>query len=102
MITSGCICSDNEKKVFVLPIKFNGLDLLDYCETQNIEYRNSREVTKYLTENIILQNKIFEINAEEIKKSKNKLKPTRKLNEVTANIYEQSKRCIDVIHEVDS
>ena len=66
--------SDYEKKVFALSIKFNRLGPLDYCETQNIEYRNLREVTKDLTENIILQNKNFQINTEEIKKSNNKLK----------------------------
>ena len=76
--------SDYEKKVFALSIKFNRLGPLDYCETQNIEYRNLREVTKDLTENIILQNKNFQINTEEIKKSNNKLKSD------TSMIYEEN------------
>ena len=83
------------------------MGLLDNCETQNFEYQNSREVTKDLTENIILQNKNFQINTEEIK-SKNKLKSDintiyqQKLNEVTANKGKQSKRCIDIIREINS
>ena len=53
-----------------------------------IEYQNSRERTKNFTENIILRNKNFQTNTEEIKKSKNKLKSEKrmmyqnKLNEV--------------------
>ena len=58
----------------MLPIKIGGLSLFDYCETKNIEYQNSREVTNDPTANILLPNKNFQINAEEIKKSNNKLK----------------------------
>ena len=38
VITSGGICSDNERKLIALPIKFGGFGLLDYCETQKFEY----------------------------------------------------------------
>ena len=94
-------------KLFALTIKLGGLGLLDNCETQNFGYQNSREVKKDLTENIILQNKNFQINTEEIK-SKNKLKSDintiyqQELNEVTANKGKQSKRCIDIIRESNS
>ena len=107
-ITDGYIYPNNERKLFALPIKFSGYGLLDSCEPQNIEYRNSREVTKGLIEDMILLNKIFEINTEEIKKSKNKLKSEKniiyqkKLNEATANVDEQSTRCIDAIWEAIS
>ena len=60
--------SNYEKKVFALSNKFDRLGLLDCCEKQNIDYQNSREATKDLTKNIILQNKNFQINTEEIKK----------------------------------
>ena len=59
VITDGYICSDIDRKLFALSIKFGGLNLLDYCEIQNIEYLNSRKVTKDLTEYIILQNQNF-------------------------------------------
>lgn len=67
-ITSGYICSDNERTLFALTVKFGGLGLFDYCKAQNIEYRNSKKLTKDPTEAIILQNKKFQINTEEIKK----------------------------------
>ena len=62
MLTSRRICSDSERKLIALPIKFGGFGLLDYCKTRNFEYQNSKELTKGVTENIILQNKIFQIN----------------------------------------
>ena len=45
------------------------LGLLDYCETQNFEYQNSKELAKDVTKTIILRNKNFQTNTEEIKKS---------------------------------
>ena len=50
-----------------------------------------------------MQDKKFQINTEEIKKSKNNLISDKniiyqkKLNEVTANMDGQSKRCTDII-----
>ena len=65
-ITSRCICSDEWEEV-ALQIKFGGLDLLDYYETQNIENQNSSKVPKDVTGNMNLQNKSFPINTEKIK-----------------------------------
>ena len=98
-ITGGYICSDNDR---------NGLSFLKYNETQNIEYRNSRKITKELTENIILQNKQFQINNEEIKKTKKKIKTDKqtnyqnKLEELASNMNEQCKRNIEIIRETGS
>ena len=47
-ITSGYICSDNERKLFVLPIKFDGLGLVGYyCAYKilNIETREKKQKT---------------------------------------------------------
>ena len=107
-ITSGYICPDTERKLLELPIKFGGLGLRNYSETQNIEYQNSRTITKNLTENIILQNKHFQINKEEIKKTKNNLKTAKqityqkKLQELSSNMNEQFKRNIEIIRETGS
>ena len=35
-ITGRYICSSNERKLFVLPIRFGELGHLDYCETQKV------------------------------------------------------------------
>ena len=66
------------EKFLVLHIKLDGLGLLNYCETQNIEYRNSKETKKCLVETIILQNESFQVNTEEIEKLKNELKSAQK------------------------
>ena len=100
-ITGGCICSDNERKLLALPIKLGGLSLLKYNETQNIEYRNSRKITKELTENIILQNKQFQINNEEIKTDK-QTNYQNKFEELSSNMNEQCKRNIEIIRETGS
>ena len=68
MITGGYIYSGNKRKLFALPIKFGGLGLPDYRETQKREYRNSREVTKDLPENVILKKKNFQIILKKLKK----------------------------------
>ena len=57
--------------------------------TSNIKYWNPREATKDLTENIILQNIIFQMNTNGILKS-------------NKNMIYQQKRCIDVIRETVS
>ena len=62
------------------------LGLLDYCETQNFEYQNSKELAKDVTKNIILRNKNFQTNTEEIKISTDQWKSDK-------NIIYHQKHC---------
>ena len=63
--------------MIALAVKFGGLGLQNFCEVANIELLNSKEITRQLYENVITQNKDFQIGTEKIKTIKNKLK-TRK------------------------
>ena len=55
------------------------LGLLDYCETQNFEYQNSKELAKDVTKNITLRNKNFQTNTEEIKVSTDQWKSDKNI-----------------------
>ena len=53
--------------LLALRVKFGGLGLLNLCEIANIELLNSREITRELNENVITQNKDFQIDSEKMK-----------------------------------
>ena len=69
--------SSTEWALIALAVKFGGLGLQNFCEVANIELLNSKKITRQLYENVITQNKDFQIGTEKIKTIKNKLK-TRK------------------------
>ena len=66
-IIGGHIYSDAERVLLALRVKFGGLGLLNLCEIANIELLNSREITRELNENVITQNKDFQIDSEKMK-----------------------------------
>ena len=45
-ITGGHICSDAERALLALPVKFSGLGLQNRCEVANTELLNSKEITR--------------------------------------------------------
>ena len=47
-ITGGHICSDAERELHALPVKFGGLGLQELCEVANIELLNSKEITRII------------------------------------------------------
>ena len=72
---TGCyICSDEERALLALPVKFGGLGLQNLCEVANTELLNSKEITRELYENVMTQNKDFQIDSEKTKTIKNELK----------------------------
>ena len=73
-ITGGHICSDMERALLALPVKFDGLGLQNLYEVANTELLNSKEITRGVFENVITQNKDFQIDSEKTKTIKNKLK----------------------------
>ena len=73
-ITAGHICSDAERALLALPVKFSDLGLQNLCEVANTELINSKEITRELYENVITQNKDFQIDSEKTKPSKMNLK----------------------------
>ena len=63
-ITGGHICSDTERALLALPVKFDGLGLQNLYEVANTELLNSKEITRGLFENVITENKDFQIDSE--------------------------------------
>ena len=58
-ITGAHLCSDAERALLALPVKFRGLGLQNLCEVANIELLNSKEITRELYENVVKQTKDF-------------------------------------------
>ena len=63
-ITGGHICSDAERVLLALPVKFGGLGVQNLCEIANTELLSSKEITRELYENVITQNNDFQIHSE--------------------------------------
>ena len=72
-IAGSHICSDAERALLALPVKFGGLGLQKLCEVANTELLNSKEVTRELYENVVTQSKGFQNDSEKTKTIKNKL-----------------------------
>ena len=107
-ITGGHICSDVERALLAIPVKFGGLGLQNLCEVANTELLNSKEKTRELYENVIKQNKDFQIDSEKTKTIKYELKRrkisnyTNKLEELRNSMNEKMKRCNDISNETES
>ena len=107
-ITGGHICSDEERALLALPVKFGGLGLQNLCEVANTELLNSKEITRELCENIIKQNKDFQTDCDKTKTIKNELKRRiisnykNKLEELRNSKNEKMKRCNDISNETGS
>ena len=71
-ITEGHICSDVERALLTLPVKFGGLGLQNLCEVANTELLNSKEIRRELYENVI-KNKNSQFYSEKTKTIRNKL-----------------------------
>ena len=86
-ITGGHICSDAERALLALPVNFSDLGLRNLFEIANIELLNSKEIIRELYENVITQNKDFQMDSEKTKTIKNELK-TRKLSNYKIKLEE--------------
>ena len=72
-VTDGLICSDAESDLLALPVKFVCLSLQNVVQVANPELSNSKEIINDLTENVIMQNKEFQRNNENLNNIKKKL-----------------------------
>ena len=57
-----------------LPTRYRGLNIPFFRQTANFEYKNSRIITKQLTNLIINQDPIYTVNTSEVPKPKSKIK----------------------------
>ena len=89
-------------------MKFGSLGLQNLCEAANTKLLNSKEITRELYENVIKQNKDFQIDSEKTKTIKNELKRRKisnyknKLEELRNSMNEKMKRCNDISNETGS
>ena len=72
-VTGGLICSDAESDLLALPVKFVCLSLQNVVQVANPELSNSKEIINDLTENVIMQNREFQRNNENLNNIKKKL-----------------------------
>ena len=99
-IIGGHICSDAERALFELPLKFGGLGLQNLCEVANVKILNSKEITIEIYVNVITD-KDFQIESEKTKTIKNELKTkisnyNIKLEELRNSMNEKMKRCNEI------
>ena len=76
-ITGAILCSDVERKLLPLPPKLGGLGIPIFETLSNFEFENSLKLTERLRENIIQQERRFDIDVKKINEIKNKIKVKR-------------------------
>jgi len=98
-ISGGQVCSDNDRLLISLPVRYGGLAIpILTDELTDVEYENSRKVTSTLSQLIINQNLEYKVNQNDIKKIKNEIKAARetrhqaKLNDIRNTLSEKQKR----------
>ena len=66
--------NDLKRELLALPIKYGGLDLIIPSKLSDVHHENSRNITKSLTDHVINQRKILNINQNEQKMIKQTVK----------------------------
>ena len=79
-ITGGYIMFSTERALLELPVKFGGSGLQNLYQVANIKLLNSKETTRELYEDVITQNKDFQIDNEKTKTIENELKRRKNSN----------------------
>ena len=73
-ITGGHLCSDNERLLLSLPLRFGGLAIPLFHKDAQYEYENSRKLTSSLAKLIKEQNQMYIVNELEINSIKGNIK----------------------------
>ena len=76
-ITEGHQCTPSERSLLSLPVRMGGLGIPVFSKIADIEFQNSVEFTKQLTENISRQIYEYNIDNEEEKRIEQKIKKER-------------------------
>ena len=77
-VTGGHACSDEERKLLSLPVKFGGLGIHEVDKRSNQEYEASRKVTQQLVDNIKTQTNDAADDVAEQSRLKKEVKKERK------------------------
>ena len=70
-ITGGHVCSNHERELFSLPVRYGGLGIPDFSKLSSLEYDNSRKITNSLVSAIKDHVTTYGINKKDINKIKN-------------------------------
>ena len=104
-ITGGHLCSDNERRLLSLPIRFGGLAIPLFYNDAQYEYENSRKLTSSLARLIKEQNQVYTVNESDIKTIKANIKSEKEerhkttLNEIKRCLSENDNRLNDISQE---
>ena len=103
------ICNDNERNILALPPKLGGLGLINVKESSGMEFRNSIEMTEYLTSIIKRDSHHVHLDEKELeqkmKETKNKIRQRKrdnnkiKLEEIRSNLDAQAIKINDANQE---
>ena len=69
-LTGGHHCSDLERKLLSLPVRFGGLGITNFVNVSCLEYDNSRKITKSLSYSIIKQKLKYNEDTDDLHKIK--------------------------------
>ena len=104
-ITGGHLCSDNERLLLSLPLRFGGLAIPLFHKDAQYEYENSRKLTSSLAKLIKEQNQMYIVNELEIKLIKGNIKTEKEerhkttLVEIKRRLTENENRLNDITQE---
>ena len=101
-ITGGIQPNETERKLYSLPPSLGGLGIPIFSEQADIEFANSKALTEQLQQNISSQDPSNNIDKDEIKKIKNRIKAVKKsrnlqlLEAVRGSFSEEKNKLLDI------
>ena len=104
-LTGGHHCSDLERELLSLPVRFGGLGITNFVNVSSLEYDNSRKITKSLSDSIIKQKLKYNENMDDLHKIKNDIKHNKQerfktiLEPLRIDMNEQQKRINNINQE---
>ena len=104
-ITGGQLCSDNDRILLSLPVRFGGITIPLFHNDAKYEYENSRKLTSSLTQSIKNQYQIYSDNKTEQKSIKLNIKINKEerykatLTELRTQLDEKQKHLNDITQE---
>ena len=103
-LTGGHHCSDLERNLLSLPVRFRGFGIRNFVNVSCLEYDNSRKITKSLSDSIIKQKLKYNEDTDDLHKIKSDIKHNKQerfktiLESLRIDMNEQQKR-INIVHQ---
>ena len=101
-ITENQTITERVRKLLSLPVRLGGLGLPIFSESCNIEFGNSRKISKYLINKIVAQDERYEINPKRERDIHNQIKKEKEtrnnelLDILRTEMSKEELRCNDV------